>query len=116
MGNDVWIGANVSLMPGVTIGDGSVVATASVVTKDIPAYEIWGGNPAKFIKKRFSDETISVLKLLEWWRFHPRDLAKFPMNEPANFINAFLPAFGSLEPYQPQKLNLWDSVQDVIKS
>jgi acetyltransferase-like isoleucine patch superfamily enzyme len=52
IGNDVWIGANACILAGVSIGDGSVVAAGAVVTRSIPAYEIWGGVPAKFIKKR----------------------------------------------------------------
>jgi Acetyltransferase (isoleucine patch superfamily) len=54
VGNDVWIGHGVIVMAGVHIGDGSVIAAGSVVTKDIPPCEIWGGNPAKKIKDRFT--------------------------------------------------------------
>jgi len=112
IGNDVWIGANVSIMPGTIIGDGSVIATGAVITKNIPAYEIWGGNPARLIKKRFADDTVAVLKALKWWRFHPRDLAKFKMQTPEAFINDFLPAHGALEPYTPEKINLWNQIND----
>jgi len=69
IGNDVWIGANVTVMPGVKIGDGAVIATESVVTKDVPAYGIVGGNPAKFIKNRFSDEKIELLLKINWWNW-----------------------------------------------
>lgn len=55
---DNWIGANVTILKGVKIGEGSIVAAGSVVTKDIPAYEIWGGVPARFLKKRFDEETL----------------------------------------------------------
>lgn len=66
IGMDAWIGANVLIMAGVNIGNGSIVAAGSVVTKDIPAYSIYGGNPAKFIKFRFSDEQIAIHnKMLE---------------------------------------------------
>lgn len=67
IGNDVWIGSNVLLIEGHKIGDGAIVAAGSVVTKDIPPYEIWGGNPARFIKKRFTDEQIEILLKLKWW-------------------------------------------------
>lgn len=67
VGNDVWIGQNVTVMPGVYIGDGSVIAANSVVTKDIPPYHIVGGNPCKIIKKRFDDELIDYLLKLKWW-------------------------------------------------
>jgi len=67
IGNDVWLAQNVTIMSGVTIADGAVVATNSTVAKDVGAYEIWGGNPAKFIKKRFDDEIIEELLRLKWW-------------------------------------------------
>ena len=58
IGNDVWIGYDATIMPGVTIGDGAIIGTRSVVTKDVQPYEIVGGNPAQVIRKRFDDETI----------------------------------------------------------
>jgi acetyltransferase-like isoleucine patch superfamily enzyme len=67
IGNDVWIGTNTTIMSGVKIGDGSVVANNSHVVKDVPPYSIVGGNPAKIIKYRFDDEIISSLLKLKWW-------------------------------------------------
>ena len=67
IGNDVWIGHNVTILSGVTIGDGAVIAANAHVYKDIGPYEIWGGNPAKFIRKRFSDYTINALLHIQWW-------------------------------------------------
>ncbi len=67
IGNDVWIGAEALLMPGVHIGDGAVVATRALVTKDVEPYTIVGGNPAKVLKKRFSDEDIELLLKIRWW-------------------------------------------------
>ncbi|SHN75318.1 Vat family streptogramin A O-acetyltransferase [Desulfitobacterium chlororespirans] len=67
VGNDVWIGQNVTVMPGVHIGDGAVIAANTVVAKDIPPYHIAGGNPGKLIKKRFSDDLINYLLDLKWW-------------------------------------------------
>jgi virginiamycin A acetyltransferase len=67
IGNDVWIGYNATIMPGITIGDGAVVASRSVVTRDIPPYSIAGGNPAKIIRYRFDEETIKKLLQLSWW-------------------------------------------------
>lgn len=58
IGNDVWIGQNATIMPGVKIGDGAIIAANSTVVGNIEAYSIYGGNPARFIKKRFSDEII----------------------------------------------------------
>jgi len=67
IGNDVWIGYGVTIMPGITIGDGAIIATKSVVTKDVAPYNIVGGNPAKEIKKRFSEEEIEILLDIKWW-------------------------------------------------
>ena len=67
VGNDVWIGANTIIMSGVKIGDGAVIANNSHVVKDIEPYTIVGGNPAKVIRKRFSDEVINKLLDIKWW-------------------------------------------------
>jgi len=67
VGNDVWTGYNTTVMPGVTIGDGAIIASGAVVTADVPPYTIVGGNPAKPIRKRFSDEEIDLLLRAAWW-------------------------------------------------
>ena len=67
IGNDVWIGANVSIMDGVTIGDGAIVAANALVNKDVAPYTIVGGVPAKAIKMRFKEEEIEFLTELKWW-------------------------------------------------
>jgi len=67
VGNDVWIGQNVTIMPGVQIGDGAIIAANSVVTKDVLPYHIVGGNPCRIIRKRFDDELIDYLLNLKWW-------------------------------------------------
>lgn len=77
IGNDVWIGHEATIMPGVTIGDGAIVAAKSVVTSDIPPYAIVGGNSAKLIRKRFSDEVIAELLSIAWWNW---DTAKISRN------------------------------------
>ena len=69
VGNDVWIGYEAIIMSGVTIGDGAIIGTRSLVTKDVPPYTVVGGIPAKTIKKRFSDEIISEMLLLRWWEW-----------------------------------------------
>lgn len=74
IGNDVWIGQNVTVMPGIHIGDGAIIAANSVVTKDIPAYHIAGGNPCKMIRKRFDDELISFLLKIKWWDWTPEKI------------------------------------------
>jgi virginiamycin A acetyltransferase len=67
IGNDVWIGYNATIMAGVTIGDGAIIATNATVVKDVAPYTIVGGNPAKEIKKRFTDLEIERLLDLKWW-------------------------------------------------
>ncbi|ALP34924.1 chloramphenicol acetyltransferase [Paenibacillus sp. IHB B 3084] len=69
VGNDVWIGYNATIMPGVHIGDGAIIASNAVVTKDVLPYSIVGGNPAQLIRYRFDEETIELLKTLEWWNW-----------------------------------------------
>lgn len=76
IGNDVWIGYEAVIMAGVTIGDGAIVGTRAVVTKDVPPYTIVGGVPARPIKKRFSEETIEKLLELQWWDWSPEELAE----------------------------------------
>jgi len=67
IGNDVWIGHSAMILSGVTIGDGAVIGAGSVVTKDVEPYAIVGGNPAKLIKYRFSQERIAYFRELKWW-------------------------------------------------
>ncbi|MDF2656799.1 MAG: acetyltransferase [Bacillota bacterium] len=74
IGNDVWIGQNVTVMPGVHIGDGAIVAANSVVVKDVPPYCIAGGNPCRTLKKRFDDELINYLLAIKWWDWSPRKI------------------------------------------
>ena len=66
-GNDVWIGQDVTVMPGVHIGDGAIIAASSVVTKDIPPYCVVGGNPCRVLRKRFDEALIAYLLDLKWW-------------------------------------------------
>jgi virginiamycin A acetyltransferase len=67
VGNDVWIGYGATILPGVTVGDGAVIGSLSVVTGDVPPYAIVGGNPARVIRHRFDDATIARLLELRWW-------------------------------------------------
>ncbi|MPQ32225.1 CatB-related O-acetyltransferase [Clostridium estertheticum] len=69
IGNDVWIGYDAIIMSGVKIGDGAIIGTRAVVTKDVPPYTIVGGVPAKVIKKRHDDKTISKLLEIKWWNW-----------------------------------------------
>jgi virginiamycin A acetyltransferase len=67
IGNDVWIGYDATIMPGVRVGDGAVIAAKAIVTKDVAPYSIVAGNPAREIKKRFPDQRIKELLELRWW-------------------------------------------------
>lgn len=87
LGNDVWIGQNVTLNRGITIGDGAVVAAFSVVTKDVPPYTIVGGNPAKVIRKRFPDELCERLLNVKWWELHPNEFAFQDMSKPEEIVD-----------------------------
>ena len=76
IGNDVWIGQNVTFLPGVHVGDGCIIGANAVVASNIPAYCVVVGNPAKIIKKRFDDEMIELLEKLKWWDRTPNEIQK----------------------------------------
>lgn len=76
IGNDVWIGANATIMPGVHIGDGAIIATNSTVTKDVEPYAIVGGNPANVLRKRFSEEKIKELLEMQWWNWDVKKITE----------------------------------------
>ena len=67
VGNDVWIGQNALILPGVNIGDGAIIGAESVVGRDVPPYTIAAGNPAKPIRKRFDDELVDLMLAFKWW-------------------------------------------------
>ena len=76
IGNDVWIGYEAVIMAGVTIGDGAIIGTRAVVTKDVPPYTTIGGVPAKTIRKWFSEDTIGMLMELQWWDWPEEKIAQ----------------------------------------
>lgn len=79
IGNDVWIGQNSTILPGIHIGDGAIIGMNSTVGSDVPPYTIVAGNPAKEIRKRFDDELIELMLKFEWW------------NKPIEEINKLIP-------------------------
>ena len=91
IGNDVWIGAMVTVLGGVKIGNGAVVGTGSLVTKDVPPYAIVGGNPAKIIKYRFPEDVINKLQAIKWWNWSPEEIVKNIkfLDDVENFIDKF---------------------------
>ena len=76
IGNDVWIGYKATIMAGVTIGDGAIIAANSTVTKDVAPYAIVGGNPAAEIRRRFSDDKIQKLLEMKWWDWPVEKITK----------------------------------------
>ena len=78
VGNDVWIGRESVIMPGVKIGDGTIIAAYSVVAKDVPPYTVFGGNPARLLKQRFDGELTELLLKLQWWNLEGETLLNFP--------------------------------------
>ncbi len=90
IGNDVWIGYNATIMAGVNVGDGAIIATNSTVTKDVLPFSIVGGNPAIRIKKRFSDDTIEKLLELKWWDWNIEKITKNVHNLTGNRIDKLI--------------------------
>jgi virginiamycin A acetyltransferase len=76
IGNDVWIGYEAVILSGVTIGDGAIIGTRAVVTKDVPPYTIVGGVPAKPIRKRFDEKVIKELLKIKWWDWTEEKIAR----------------------------------------
>ena len=88
IGNDVWVGDSVIIKAGISIGDGAIVGMGSVVTKSIGPYEIWAGNPARFIRNRFSKEIADELLASKWWDAPERllSIASAEIRDPESFI------------------------------
>lgn len=93
VGNDVWIGNNVLIKANVTIGDGAVLGMGSVVTKNVGPYEIWGGNPARMIRKRFDDDVIEKLLDTKWWEWDDKAIKE--SGHLFNDVKAFIGKKGS---------------------
>jgi len=89
IGHDVWIGQSVIIKQGICIGTGAVIGMGSIVTKDVPPYTVYAGNPAKLIKERFDKNTAEKLLKIEWWNFDDKKLKKYAkyFTNPDQFIN-----------------------------
>jgi acetyltransferase-like isoleucine patch superfamily enzyme len=90
IGNDVWIGANSTIMSGIKIGDGSVIANNSHVVKDVEPYSLVGGNPAKHIRYRFTQEQIKELLDIQWWYWEDEKINEFTKILCNNDIDDFI--------------------------
>lgn len=90
IGNDVWIGYNATIMAGVQIGDGAVIAANATVTKDVAPYAIVGGNPAYEIKKRFSEDKVEKLLALQWWNKDIAWITKHVQDLTGNGLDALI--------------------------
>lgn len=101
IGNDVYIGHGAFIMPGVTIGNGAIVAAMAVVTKDVPPYAIVAGNPATIVRFRLDPAIFSQLQQLEWWRFAPWQLAHIDFSNPSKTVDQVREVVASESPYLP---------------
>ena len=109
IGHDVWIGAKATLALGITIGTGAVVATQSVVTRDVPPYAIVAGNPARIRGYRFDRDTIAALLDSEWWQYHYLDFADAPKDDPLRFLDDLRKLKeNGLQKYRPETIKLPD--------
>ena len=114
LGHDVWIGQNVTLCMGICIGNGAIVAANSVVTKDVPDYAIVGGNPAKIIRYRFSDNIIARLIQSEWWNLDPKKVVHFACKTVEKSLDKISQIKDNCSPYFPDTLSI--SEKQVIVS
>ena len=109
--HDVWIGENVALAMGISIGSGAVIASGSIVTKDVPPYAIVAGAPAKVRKFRHSERLIEALLSSLWWRYNFSEFAGMDYSHPETFLDQLHNrlAKGRLDPWEPASLTLpWD--------
>ncbi|CAM5455544.1 serine O-acetyltransferase [Thauera mechernichensis] len=90
IGNDLWIGFGATIVGGVKIGDGAVIGAHAVVTKDVPPYAIVGGNPARLIRMRFDDATVTRLLELKWWQWPEERILQFIPDLLSGDIEGFL--------------------------
>jgi acetyltransferase-like isoleucine patch superfamily enzyme len=113
MAHDVWIGARSTILPGVTLATGCIVAANSVVSRPVGPYEIVAGNPARLLRLRFDPAVVQALLESEWWAYRPGDFADLPLDRPELFLPAFLERKPDLEPYQPPRARMADMPRET---
>ena len=107
IGNDVWIGHEAFILPGVTIGDGAVIAARAVVTKDVPPYAVVAGVPGRVVKLRLPEATIERIQALHWWQYAAWDLVGARVDDPLAFSDAVEEKVAvGMSPYTPEKICL----------
>lgn len=113
IGNDVWVGHEAFILPGITIGDGAVIAARTVVTKDVPPYAVVAGAPAKTVKYRHPEEIISQLQSVRWWDYAAWDLKGLKVDDPQKFIEQLQKKIEEgISPYKPDVLSLKEIYPD----
>lgn len=111
IGHDVWIGRNAVVRRGITIGSGAVIGAGSFVNENVPPYTVVAGSPARIIRRRFPEETISTLLELGWWNYLPPENKKFDFSSPTKLIEKIRlwKNTGALREYRPNKFTLTDT-------
>jgi hypothetical protein len=111
IGNDVWIATDAKIKPGITIGDGAVIAAGAIVNKDVPPYAIVGGNPGRVIKMRFPEDLAARLLASKWWEYSPRILSQFDYENPDRFLDQI--GCEQHERYNPEALT-WNRIESEL--
>lgn len=115
IGNDVWIGYGATILNGITVGDGAIIGAGSVVTKDVAAYSIVGGVPAKVIRYRFNRQIIERLLQIAWWNYSPELLVGLDISDPANCLDALEERIKHFDIYLPPVIKLQTSEDRKVK-
>jgi acetyltransferase-like isoleucine patch superfamily enzyme len=114
IGNDVWIGQDATIMRGLTIGDGAVIAASAVVTRDVPPFAIVGGNPAQLIRFRFPPDVIEDLVSLRWWRYDYPAMNRIDLSDIRTAVRDLRAILPDLQEYNPDLIDLNEMPHDGI--